>query len=141
MEVVNGRTDVSGTRAGVCDYFDALCRQSFPGPLAGGNVGAKELNKWTDERLAHCESPDMDYRKGEVLRLLLSLLKIALQHYGKLRSPFGTDTMLKVNNYFSFKLAFESITSIKDHDDMMIIVFRLCLFVNPFSDCTSNMVY
>ncbi|CAK9181932.1 unnamed protein product [Ilex paraguariensis] len=94
-EVVAEKVDASIMGAGVCDYFRILCRQSFPGPLAGGNVGNKELNKWIDERIANCESPDVDYRQGEVLKLLLSLLKIACQHYGKLRSPFGTDTTLK----------------------------------------------
>nr|CAN66784.1 hypothetical protein VITISV_013511 [Vitis vinifera] len=79
-----------------CNYFRTLCQQSFPGPLVGGSVGSKELNKWTDERITNCESPDMDFRKGEVLRLLLSLLKIACQHYGKFRSPFGTDTIIKI---------------------------------------------
>lgn len=121
MEVVNGRIDASSSRSGVCDYFHTLCRQSFPGPLTGGNVAVKELNRWTDERVAHCESSDMDYRKGEVLRLLLSLLKIACQHYGKLRSPFGTDTMLKVNSFLSFKLAFESIMSMKFHDEIIFV--------------------
>lgn len=95
-EVVNGRSDAP--KIG-CDYFRALCQQSFPGPLTGGSVGVKELNKWIDERITHTESPDMDYRRSEVLRLLLSLLKIACQHYGKLRSPFGTDSTLKVNNF------------------------------------------
>uniref|UniRef100_A0A175YMH6 Protein transport protein sec16 n=1 Tax=Daucus carota subsp. sativus TaxID=79200 RepID=A0A175YMH6_DAUCS len=95
MEVVSERPDSSNTRPGVCDYFNSLCRQSIPGPLTGGNVSAKELYRWTDERIANCQSPDIDYRKGEVLRLLLSLLKIALMHYGKLRSAFGTDTVLK----------------------------------------------
>ncbi|KAM7525569.1 hypothetical protein LguiA_015471 [Lonicera macranthoides] len=91
-EVVNGRSDAP--KIG-CEYFRALCQQSFPGPLTGGSVGVKELNKWIDERITHSESPDMDYRQSEVLRLLLSLLKIACQHYGKLRSPFGTDSTLK----------------------------------------------
>ncbi|XVF51744.1 hypothetical protein PTKIN_Ptkin04bG0209600 [Pterospermum kingtungense] len=95
LEVVNGNTSVSGVAPAACDYFRALCQQSFPGPLVGGNVGSKELNKWIDDRIASCETPDMDYRKGEILRLLLSLLKIACQHYGKLRSPFGADTLLK----------------------------------------------
>ncbi|XVE57648.1 hypothetical protein DITRI_Ditri04bG0106700 [Diplodiscus trichospermus] len=95
LEVVNGNRNVSGTVPAACDYFDTLCQQHFPGPLVGGNVGSKELNKWIDDRITSCESPDMDYRKGEVLRLLLSLLKIACQHYGKLRSPFGSDTLLK----------------------------------------------
>ena len=96
LEVVNGNTNGSTAAPAACDYFHTLCQQSFPGPLVGGNVGSKELNKWIDDRIASCESPDMDYRKGEILRLLLSLLKIACQHYGKLRSPFGADTVLKV---------------------------------------------
>ncbi|GMP95817.1 hypothetical protein CsSME_00044717 [Camellia sinensis var. sinensis] len=94
MEVVTEKIDPSSMAVGAFDYFNTLCRQSFPGPLVGGNVGNKEVNKWIDERIANCESPDVDYRKGEVLRLLLSLLKIACQYYGKLRSPFGTDTAL-----------------------------------------------
>lgn len=100
MEVVLGNTDASSTGTGAFGYFRALCQQSFPGPLVGGSVGSKELNKWIDERIANCESPDMDYRKGEALKLLLSLLKIACQHYGKLRSPFGTDATLRVTFYF-----------------------------------------
>ncbi|OMO52484.1 hypothetical protein COLO4_37171 [Corchorus olitorius] len=95
LEVVSGNTNGSGAAVAGCDYFRTLCQQSFPGPLVGGNVGSKELNKWVDDRIANCESPEMDYRKGSVLRLLLSLLKIACQHYGKLRSPFGADTVLK----------------------------------------------
>ncbi|KAJ7944743.1 Protein transport protein sec16 [Quillaja saponaria] len=95
VEIVMGNFNASSMRTGSCDYFRALCQQSFPGPLVGGSVGSKELNKWIDERIANCESPDMDYQKGERLRLLLSLIKIACQHYGKLRSPFGTDTILK----------------------------------------------
>ena len=98
MEVLTGKTDPSSFGRSTCDYFRALCQQSFPGPLVGGSVGSKELNKWIDERIANCESPDMDYRKGKVLRLLLSLLRIACQHYGKLRSPFGTDTVSRVNH-------------------------------------------
>ncbi|XVE65087.1 hypothetical protein DITRI_Ditri07aG0154000 [Diplodiscus trichospermus] len=91
LEVANGTTAAPIA----CDYFHTLCQQSFPGPLVSGNVGSKELNKWIDDRIASYESPDVDYIKGEKLRLLLSLLKIACQHYGKLRSPFGADTVLK----------------------------------------------
>ncbi|XP_042504797.1 protein transport protein SEC16B homolog isoform X2 [Macadamia integrifolia] len=94
-EVVMEKINAATIGVGACDYFRTLCQQSFPGPLVGGNAGSKELNKWIDERIAFCESPNMDYRKGELLRLLLSLLKIACQHYGKLRSPFGTDPALK----------------------------------------------
>ncbi|GLT52501.1 hypothetical protein SLA2020_258390 [Shorea laevis] len=95
MEVVMGNTDASGLGLDACDYFHTLCQQSFPGPLVGGNVGNKEVNRWIDERIANCESSNMDYRGREPLRLLLSLLKIACQYYGKLRSPFGTDETLK----------------------------------------------
>ncbi|OIV92776.1 hypothetical protein TanjilG_00910 [Lupinus angustifolius] len=98
MEVVMGSVDSSSIGNATGDYFRALSQQSFPGPLVGGSVGSKELYKWIDERIARCESPDTDYKKGERLRLLLSLLKIACQHYGKLRSPFGTDTTLKEND-------------------------------------------
>ncbi|KAL3360310.1 hypothetical protein AABB24_013643 [Solanum stoloniferum] len=95
MDVVSERVDSSSLAMGACDYTRALCRQSFLGPLVGGSPSIKELNKWIDERISNSESPDMDYRKGEVLRLLLSLLKIAYQYYGKLRSPFGTEAVLK----------------------------------------------
>ncbi|XAR54948.1 hypothetical protein NMG60_11030295 [Bertholletia excelsa] len=92
MEVVMERIDQSSMGIGVAGYFNTLCRQSFPGPLVGGNVSSKELNRWIDERIANSESSDMEYRKSEVLKLLFSLLKISCQHYGKLRSPFGTDS-------------------------------------------------
>ena len=101
IEVVTGNMDSLSIRHNTSNYFHALSQQSFPGPLVGGSVGSKELYKWLDERIAHCESPDMDYKKGERLRLLLSLLKIGCQHYGKLRSPFGTDTILKVSYVFN----------------------------------------
>ncbi|EHA8591146.1 protein transport protein SEC16A [Cocos nucifera] len=95
-EVIVGRTDASGTiNGGASDYFHALCQQSFPGPLVGGNAATKDINKWIDERIASCESLGMDFQKGELLRLLLSLLKILYQHYGKLRSPFGSDPSLE----------------------------------------------
>lgn len=99
MEVFTDKTDASVFETGGRDYFRALCQQSFPGPLVGGNAGSKELNKWVDEKIASYEAPFMDYGGGDLLRLLFSLLKIALQYYGKLRSPFGTDLALKV---FSF---------------------------------------
>ncbi|KAI5417526.1 protein transport protein SEC16B homolog isoform X3 [Lathyrus oleraceus] len=98
LEVVSGSISSSHIGNGAGDYFRALGQQSVPGPLVGGSVGSKELNKWIDERIAHCGSPDMDYKKSERMRLLLSLLKIASQYYGKLRSPFGTDNILKEND-------------------------------------------
>lgn len=80
------------------DYFHTLCKQSFPGPLVGGNAATKDINKWLDERIANCESSSMDFREAELLRLLLSLLKISYQHYGKLRSPFGVDSSVLEND-------------------------------------------
>ncbi|PSS11536.1 Protein transport protein like [Actinidia chinensis var. chinensis] len=91
MEVVTEKIDASSVGVGTFGYFNTLCRESFPSPLVGGNVGSKELNKWIDERVANCESSDMGYRKHDALSLLLSLLKIGCQHYGKFRSPFGSD--------------------------------------------------
>lgn len=91
------KTDASSIGFGACDYFHVLCQQSFPGPLVGGNVGSREVNKWVDEKIASCKSPDMEYRRGELLSLLFSLLKIGCQYRGKLRSPCGTDQALKVN--------------------------------------------
>lgn len=98
MEVVVDQTNPSNFGWGAHDYFHALCHQSFPGPLVGGNFGNKELNKWIDEKISECESSHVDYKEGEILRLLFSLLKIACQYYGKLRSPFGTHQALKVIN-------------------------------------------
>ncbi|KAL3497493.1 hypothetical protein ACH5RR_040225 [Cinchona calisaya] len=95
MEVVTENAYASACGPGASDYFRSLCRQSLPGPLTGGSGGIKELNKWIDERIVNSDSPDLDYRKGDALRLLLSLLKIACQHYGKFRSPFGADTVSK----------------------------------------------
>lgn len=106
IEVLTESMDSLSTGNGTSDYFRALSQQSFPGPLVGGSVGSKELYKWLDERIAHFESPDLDYKKGERSRLLLSLLKIACQHYGKLRSPFGTDTLLKVSYFCSYSVSF-----------------------------------
>lgn len=108
MEAVQKNDDSSSGGFGSSSYIHALCHQSFPGPLVGGNVGNKELNKWIDERIGNCDSSGLDYRKAETLRLLLSLLKIACQHYGKLRSPFGTDPSLKVNYNSSLSICLPS---------------------------------
>ncbi|KAM7277041.1 hypothetical protein ACFE04_018907 [Oxalis oulophora] len=97
MEVVMDKTNVS-CGMGSHDYFYTLCHQSFPGPLVGGHVGNKEVHKWVDDRIAKCGSESTDYGNREVLCLLFSLLKIACQFYGKLRSPFGTDQALKGSN-------------------------------------------
>ncbi|PRQ57499.1 putative COPII coat assembly protein, Sec16 [Rosa chinensis] len=95
MDVVTEKSDAANFGTDGCDYFSALCQQSFPGPLVGGNVGNKELNKWIDDKIANCETSHLDFKKGDHLRLLFSLLKISWQFYGKLRSPFGTDQRLK----------------------------------------------
>ncbi|GFS42250.1 RGPR-like protein [Actinidia rufa] len=98
MEVVTEKIDASNVGVGTFGYFTTLCGESFPGPLVGGNVGSKELNKWIDERITNCESSDMGYRKRDALSLLFSLLKIGCQHYGKFRSPFGSDNALREND-------------------------------------------
>lgn len=91
-EVVADKGDGSGIVSGTShDYFHALCQSSFPGPLVGGSAATKEVNKWLDEKIGKCESASVDFCKGEFLKLLFSLLKIMCQHYGKLRSPFGSD--------------------------------------------------
>ncbi|KAF8108415.1 hypothetical protein N665_0109s0040 [Sinapis alba] len=94
-EVVSGSTSYSSPGENSSSYFRCLHQQPLPGPLVGGNVGSKDLNKWLDERILHCESSDMDFSKGKLLKMLLSLLRISCQYYGKLRSPFGTDTTQK----------------------------------------------
>lgn len=110
MDVVTEKSEAANFGTGGSDYFSVLCQQSFPGPLVGGNVGNKELNKWIDDKIANCDTLDMDFKKGDHMRLLFSLLKISWQFYGKLRSPFGTDQRLKVihvgfvNDFFIFSV-------------------------------------
>ncbi|KAK8946238.1 hypothetical protein KSP40_PGU011230 [Platanthera guangdongensis] len=86
MEVVKDQASTTG------DYFHSLSQLSFPGPLVGGNAATKDVYRWIDENIAHCESPLVDPMKGKSMKLLFSLLKISCQHYGKLRSPFGSGT-------------------------------------------------
>lgn len=99
MELVMEKIATPSFGMGACDYFQALCQQSFPGPLVGGNVGNKELHKWLDEKIANCENSNIDYRNGKLMKLLFSLLKIACQYYGKLRSSFGTDPASMESDY------------------------------------------
>lgn len=107
MEVVVDKIQSTSFDTGACDYFRALSQQSFPGPLIGGNAATKDLYKWIDERIANCQSSNMDFKKGELSRLILSLLKICCQHYGKLRSPFGVDSALQVLQWLFSKLMLE----------------------------------
>jgi len=94
---VTDKDDGSGVISGNGhDYFHALCQPSFPGPLVGGSAAAKDVNKWIDDKIGKCESASTDFRRGEFLKLLFSLLKIMCQHYGKLRSPFGADPSQEV---------------------------------------------
>ena len=80
-------------------YFHALCRHPIPGPLVGGSAAAKDVNKWLDDIIGGHESSVRDFHGGDVQKLLISVLKILCQHYGKLRSPFGSDPSHEV---FSF---------------------------------------
>ncbi|XP_024391506.1 protein transport protein SEC16A homolog [Physcomitrium patens] len=52
---------------------------TFAGPFLGGGGSPKELMRWIDERMS-AQSP------YDSSRLLLGVLKVACQHYGKLRS-------------------------------------------------------
>lgn len=65
--------------------------QTYAGPLMGGGANMKELNKWIDDRISMCPPYDS-------LRLLLGLLKVACQHYGKLRSQ-NSSVSSKVNHF------------------------------------------
>lgn len=94
MDILMKKTDDSTTITTKCGYFHALCQQPFPGPLIGGNASTKDVNKWIDDKIAHSL---VDATEGELHRLLLSLLKILCQHYGKLRSPFSSDPSVEVN--------------------------------------------
>ncbi|KAL8142224.1 hypothetical protein V2J09_015256 [Rumex salicifolius] len=95
MDIVVPKSEGVDVVAAGSDYFNALCNQSFPGPLVSGNVGNKELNKWIDDRVANSGSQETNFAKADVTRVLFSLLKIACQYYGKMRTPFGTDNTLK----------------------------------------------
>ncbi|XP_062224379.1 protein transport protein SEC16A homolog isoform X2 [Phragmites australis] len=91
-EVVVNKVDPSSiTNSGALSYFHALCRQPVPGPLVGGSAASKDVNKWLDEMITLYESSASDFQRGDPCKLLISLLKILCQHYGKLRSPFGSD--------------------------------------------------
>lgn len=90
-EVVDKTHPASSTNSGVLSYFHALCHQSVPGPLVGGSAASKDVNKWLDEMIALYESSANNFQRGDTRKLLISLLKILCQHYGKLRSPFGSD--------------------------------------------------
>ncbi|CAF2041865.1 protein transport protein SEC16A homolog isoform X1 [Brassica napus] len=94
-EVTSGNASFSSLGEDSSSYFRSLHQRCLPGPLVGGNVGNKDLNKWLDESILHCESSDMDFSRGKLLKMLMSLLRISCQYYGKLRSPFGTDTTQK----------------------------------------------
>jgi hypothetical protein len=52
---------------------------NWAGPLMGGGMSTKELHAWIDDCISSCSPQDS-------MRLLWGLLKIACQHYGKLRS-------------------------------------------------------
>ncbi|GAB2252447.1 hypothetical protein Droror1_Dr00005294 [Drosera rotundifolia] len=116
LEVVKENGIASGPGRSSCSYLHSLCHRAFPGPLTGGSGGNKEVNKWIDESISNCESPDVDHRKGRVMKLLLSLLKIACQHYGKLRS-LGTESAMRENDLPELAVANLFASSKKDGVD------------------------
>ncbi|KAM0903518.1 hypothetical protein ACQ4PT_018612 [Festuca glaucescens] len=91
-EIVADKIDQpSITNGSALSYFYALCRRPIPGPLAGGSAATKDVNKWLDDIIGSYESSVREFQGGEVQKLLISLLKISYQHYGKLWPPFGPD--------------------------------------------------
>ncbi|KAI4303252.1 hypothetical protein MLD38_038906 [Melastoma candidum] len=118
----------NGENIRACSYTRALCQHSLPGPLVGGSVSNKDLNKWIDERIAGCDSPDVDYNKAENLKILLSLLKISCQHYGKLRSPFGSETALKEGDSPESAVAKLFTSAKKTNSDLNSYSFMSCCF-------------
>lgn len=96
-EVVFDKVDPSSiSNDSAIGYFNALCRQPVPGPLVGGNAASKDVNKWLDEMVSWYEPSSTEFERGDTRKLLISLLKILCQHYGKLRSPFGSDPSQEV---------------------------------------------
>jgi COPII coat assembly protein SEC16 len=96
-EIVADKIDHSNIpSSSALSYFHALCRRPIPGPLVGGSATAKDVNKWLDDIIGGYESSLREFHGGDVQKLLISLLKILCQHYGKLRSPFGSDPLQEV---------------------------------------------
>lgn len=105
-EVVVDKVDPSSnTNGNALSYFHALCHQPVPGPLVGGSAASKDVNKWLDEMISWYESSSSEFQKGDTRKLLISLLKILCQHYGKLRSPFGSDPSQEVLLSYSILLS------------------------------------
>ncbi|KAK8934949.1 hypothetical protein KSP39_PZI014831 [Platanthera zijinensis] len=99
VDLVNDKANFLNTSStGGFGYIHALCQQSFPGPLVGGNATSKDVSKWMDDRIMNSESASMDFQNGLPLKLLLSLLKISCQHYGKLRSSYSVEPSLEGND-------------------------------------------
>ncbi|PUZ75439.1 hypothetical protein GQ55_1G169500 [Panicum hallii var. hallii] len=91
-EIVADKVDHSSiTNGGAFSYFHALCRHPIPGPLVAGSAASKDVNKWLDDMTGVYESSQTEFQGGDVQKVLILLLKILCQHYGKLRSPFGSD--------------------------------------------------
>jgi len=92
-EIVADKIDHSSiANGGALSYFRALCHQPIPGPLVGGSAASKDVNKWLDDIIGAYESSLTEFQQDDVQKVLISLLKILCQHYGKLRSPFGSDS-------------------------------------------------
>ncbi|WVZ82959.1 hypothetical protein U9M48_030159 [Paspalum notatum var. saurae] len=92
QEIVADKIDHSSiANGGAFSYFHALCHQPIPGPLVGGSAASKDVNKWLDDMIGIYEYSPTEFQRGDGQKVLISLLKILCQHYGKLRSPFGSD--------------------------------------------------
>uniref|UniRef100_A0A803ND44 Protein transport protein sec16 n=1 Tax=Chenopodium quinoa TaxID=63459 RepID=A0A803ND44_CHEQI len=86
-----GSKDSDGCFLSVLNLMEVVSLSKDP------SCSETNMNKWIDDKISNSESLEMNYGKRQGSKLLLSLLKIACQHYGKLRS-FGGDTGLKEND-------------------------------------------
>ncbi|CAN8245713.1 unnamed protein product [Cochlearia groenlandica] len=130
-EIISGCASYSSLGENLLSYFSCLDQQSLPGPLVGGNAGSKDLHKWLDERILKCESSDMDFSRGKLLKMLLSLLRISCQYYGKLRSPFGTDGAQKETD--SAEAAVAKLFAFAKNDGIQNGAYA------PFSQCLQHL--
>ncbi|MCO5602339.1 hypothetical protein L7F22_056469 [Adiantum nelumboides] len=72
----------------VSTYFSVFNRQGLSGPLQGAT--SKDVLKWVEERIENFGKEDCQGMNSEGVRVLWGVLKIACQHYGKLRSVAGS---------------------------------------------------
>ncbi|GBG61429.1 hypothetical protein CBR_g21774 [Chara braunii] len=99
-------------------HFAWLSGNALAGPLVGGgNVSQKDLLKWIDERASKCHVEEPECRNPESLRMLWGLLKVACQHYGRLRSVGVTGTGASQEDQGPESALAELLSSHKDRNE------------------------